>query len=121
MKFMRQIKFVSLVLPIFVAFVGVNAFSQNRTTITGVVSDQNGEPLPGASIVIKGTTTGSTASIDGAYSIYAEKGDVLIFSYVGMNSLEVKVMEATVINATLPDFVRFLRHQVAHIENQSVR
>jgi len=65
--------------------------------ITGVVSDESG-PLPGVTIVVKGTTNGTETDFDGRYSISANKGDVLVFSFVGMKTLEEKVKESSVIN-----------------------
>lgn len=65
--------------------------------ITGVVSDESGL-LPGVTIVVKGTTNGTETDFDGRYSISANKGDVLVFSFVGMKTLEEKVKESSVIN-----------------------
>ena len=56
---------------------------------SGMVVDQNNEPLPGASVVIKGTTTGTTTDFDGKFSININQGDVLIVSYVGFSTNEV--------------------------------
>ncbi len=56
---------------------------------SGVVVDQNNEPLPGASVVIKGTTTGTTTNFDGKFSINISQGDVLVVSYVGFSTNEV--------------------------------
>ena len=56
---------------------------------SGIVVDQNNEPLPGASVVIKGTTTGTTTDFDGKFSINISQGDVLIVSYVGFSTNEV--------------------------------
>lgn len=59
--------------------------------ITGSVLDEEGTPLPGASIVIKGTTTGTTTDFDGNYTIEASMGDVLVVSYIGFETLQVTV------------------------------
>ena len=56
---------------------------------SGMVVDQNNEPLPGASVVIKGTTTGTTTDFDGKFSINISQGDVLVVSYVGFSTNEV--------------------------------
>ena len=56
---------------------------------SGMVVDQNNEPLPGASVVIKGTTTGTTTNFDGKFSINISQGDVLVVSYVGFSTNEV--------------------------------
>lgn len=60
-------------------------------TVKGVITDDTGLPLLGASIVIKGTTTGKTADFDGNFTIKAKKGDILVYSYVGFESKEIKV------------------------------
>ncbi len=57
--------------------------------ITGTVLDDEGAPLPGASIVVKGTTTGTTTDFDGNFSINAEVGDALMVSYIGFETKEV--------------------------------
>ncbi|MFS4415707.1 SusC/RagA family TonB-linked outer membrane protein [Maribacter sp. 2307ULW6-5] len=62
-----------------------------QSTITGTVLDENGAPLPGASVVIKGTTTGTQTDFDGNFSIEANADDTLIFSYVGYASQEIAI------------------------------
>ena len=56
--------------------------------ISGSVQDGDGDPLPGASVVIKGTTTGSTTDFDGNFTINASSGDILVYSYIGFQTLE---------------------------------
>ncbi len=65
-------------------------------TVTGTVTDDSSQPLPGVSIIIKGTSTGTTSDFDGKYSISASNGDVLVFSYVGFDTQEVTVSGNTV-------------------------
>jgi TonB-dependent starch-binding outer membrane protein SusC len=57
----------------------------------GVVTETSGEPLVGANVVIKGTTTGTVTDLDGKFSLAAKKGDVLVISYIGYVSKEVTV------------------------------
>ena len=66
--------------------VGVVATGVNKTpgTITGVVMDLSG-PLPGANVVVRGTTRGTQTDLDGKYTIQANVGEVVIVSFVGMN------------------------------------
>lgn len=64
---------------------------QQQGRVTGVVTDAEGEPLPGASVTIKGTQKGVVTNIDGQYSIDAKPGDILVISYVGYLPSEVKV------------------------------
>ncbi|RAJ12854.1 TonB-dependent receptor [Arenibacter echinorum] len=59
--------------------------------VTGSVLDEEGTPLPGASIVIKGTTTGATTDFDGNFTIEASMGDILVVSYIGFETLQVTV------------------------------
>ena len=63
--------------------------AQERT-ITGTVSDESG-PLPGVSILIKGTTKDTETDFDGNYAIQANRGDVLVYSFIGMSSQESRV------------------------------
>lgn len=79
-------------------------FSQQKT-ITGNVSDASGG-LPGVSILIKGTVKGTESNFDGNYSIKANKGDVLVFSFIGMKTSEVIINEDLIIDVLLkPDNV----------------
>jgi iron complex outermembrane recepter protein len=69
-------------------------------TVTGTVLDDSSQPLPGVSIINKGTSTGTTSDFDGKFSITASNGDVLVFSYVGFDTQEVTVSGSTV-NVTM--------------------
>ena len=70
-------------------------------TVSGQVIDETGFGLPGVVIVIKGTTNGTSTDIDGNYSIDAEKGATLIYSFLGYNSSEQIVGEESTINIAL--------------------
>ncbi|MEK9957780.1 MAG: carboxypeptidase-like regulatory domain-containing protein, partial [Flavobacteriaceae bacterium] len=59
--------------------------------ISGVVTDESGSPLPGATVQIEGKATGVTTDFDGNYSIDAQQGDVLLFSYVGYTPVSLDV------------------------------
>ncbi|WP_159951518.1 alpha-2-macroglobulin family protein [Polaribacter septentrionalilitoris] len=72
-------------------------------TITGIVADKNGEPLPGVSIVIKGTSFGTSTDFDGYYSIKIKKGDVLGFNYLGFISKDFSVNNQTNLNVKLEE------------------
>ena len=72
--------------------------------ITGNVKGDDGEPLPGVSILIKGTSSGTTTDFDGNYSINVTEGSILQFSYIGFLKQEVEVGSQSVINVQLePD------------------
>ncbi len=78
-------------------------FAQEKT-VSGTVLDHNGLYLPGAPVVIAGTTTGSSADFDGNYKITANVGDVLNFSFVGYAGQSVAVGASNTINVVLqPD------------------
>ena len=68
--------------------------------ISGNISDETG-PLPGATVVVAGTNTGTVADFDGNYSISASAGDVLVFSFVGFTAQEVTVGNQDTINIVL--------------------
>ena len=67
-----------------------------QQTVSGSVTDTDGLPIPGATVSVKGTSTATTADFDGNYSIAASNGDVLVISYVGYNSINVKVDSVTI-------------------------
>jgi TonB-linked SusC/RagA family outer membrane protein len=78
-------------------------FAQQKT-ITGTVSDDTGLPLPGANVIIKGTSSGTQTDFDGKYTVSASVGQTIAFSYVGFNTKEVKVGAQNKIDVTLqPD------------------
>lgn len=73
-----------------------------QSIITGTVTDTNGAPLPGASVVVKGTTNGTQTDFDGNYTLNDVAADaVLVFSYIGYSSQEIPINGQTTINATL--------------------
>ena len=80
----------------------VMATAQNKQ-ISGKVTDANGDPIPGASVLIKGTTTGVATNLDGTYVINASAADVLEFSFFGMKNQFIEIGERKVINVTLQD------------------
>ncbi len=70
--------------------------------ITGTVTDEAGEALPGVTVVIKGTTTGTTTDANGKYSLTApEDNPILVFSYTGYAAQEITVGEQTTLNVIL--------------------
>ncbi|MAU58870.1 MAG: SusC/RagA family TonB-linked outer membrane protein, partial [Flavobacteriaceae bacterium] len=72
-----------------------------QKTITGVVSDNEGLPLPGATILVEGTSTGVTTDFDGNFSINAEEGDTLNISYVGYQSQSIVIGDQDTLNISL--------------------
>lgn len=87
------------ILTLLLALVAQITFAQDRT-ITGTVSDESG-PLPGVSVLKKGTSTGTETDFDGNYSIKAKTGDVLIFSFVGTKTVTRLVSDKNQIDVVL--------------------
>lgn len=81
-------------------FMGLTTYGQ---TITGTVSDSSGQPLPGVTIVVQGTSNGTTTDFDGNYSITASSGQVLQFSYLGMQTQDVTVGSQTRLNVVMEE------------------
>lgn len=98
----RLLRFVVAMLGVFTS-IGI-ASAQEPGTVSGTVtSASDGEPLIGASVLVKGTTIGTDTDIDGKFTVKAKKGDVLQFRYVGYEPSEVKVGDSNVINVMLQE------------------
>ena len=70
--------------------------------VTGKVTDAvDGSPLPGAAVVIKGVAVGETTDLNGKYSINVPSNGTLVFSFIGMNSVEIQVNGRSVIDVAL--------------------
>jgi TonB-linked SusC/RagA family outer membrane protein len=91
------------VLLFFLALLFLNsALYAQRRQITGkVISADDNQGVPGVNVVVKSTTTGTTTDMDGKYSIEAERGTILVFSFVGLQTKEVTVGDQSVIDVTL--------------------
>ncbi|MEZ7944567.1 MAG: SusC/RagA family TonB-linked outer membrane protein [Flavobacteriaceae bacterium] len=87
------------ILTLFLALIVQISFAQQRT-ISGTVFDESG-PLPGVSIIIKGSTNGTETNFDGNYSIRVNKGAILVFNYLGYKIVERKIENSNVVNVTL--------------------
>jgi len=74
-------------------------FAQEKT-VSGTVTDESG-PLPGVNVIIKGTNNGTQTDFDGKYTIKANEGAILVFSYVGMTSTNRTVKSSGIINVVL--------------------
>ena len=69
-----------------------------QTIVSGTVTDADGAPLPGANVVVKGTTNGTQTDFDGNYTIDAASDAVLVFSYIGFATQEIPIDGQTTIN-----------------------
>ena len=67
-----------------------------QQNIVGIVSDSDGNPLPAVNVVIEGTTTGVSTDFDGQFSLQAEVGQSLIFSYIGFETQKVEIKNSSI-------------------------
>ena len=80
---------------------GFQAILAQDIQVSGTVTDASGAPLPGVSIVVKGTTTGTASNVDGNFELPVPPGATLVFSSVGMKSQEIAVGNQTVLDVVL--------------------
>lgn len=80
-----------------------STFAFAQQSITGQVTDSNGDALPGVNIIEKGTSNGTTSDFDGKYIINADSNGTLVFSYVGYETQEVEINGQSTFNITLSD------------------
>ena len=79
---MKKIKFLMLIF-----LLGIASISWAQTTVTGTVTDEQNIPLPGATVLEKGTTNGTTTDFDGNYTISVANGNAILeFSYIGYST-----------------------------------
>lgn len=93
---MRHLLFIA---ALFIA----TAASAQTWEVKGTVTDATGEPLIGASVIVKGTSQGVSTDIDGQYTLQARQDATIVFSYVGYNTREVKVDSRHKIDVTLDE------------------
>ena len=86
-------------------------YGQENLTISGVVSDQSG-PLPGVTILVKGTTRGTETDFDGKYSIKTKLKEILVFSFVGMTTSEKNVNSIAPIDVVMTEDANLLEEVV---------
>ena len=101
----------NVLLTLLLAFVVQISFAQNKS-VSGVVSDQSGTPLPGATVLVKGTNNGTTTDFDGNYTIQAASENILVFSFIGYVTKEVNVGDMTNVNVTLEEDAQALEEVV---------
>ncbi|MFB1040282.1 MAG: TonB-dependent receptor plug domain-containing protein, partial [Polaribacter sp.] len=89
------------ILTLLLAVVVQVTFAQEKT-VSGIVSDSSGT-LPGVSVIVKGTSTGTQTDFDGKYAIIAKQGDILSFSYIGYKTVDQTVTAANTINIQLEE------------------
>jgi len=90
------------------------ALPGSQQKITGRVVDISGDPLPGVTVVVKGTTQGSITDKDGIFSLPAARSqDIIVFSFIGMKTMEVVVGDKTTFNVTMEEDLVQLEEVVA--------
>lgn len=77
-------------------------------TITGKITSADGTPMPGVNVLVKGTAKGTSTDSEGKYTIDANDGDMLVFSFIGFKTVEVRVSNQTVVDVTLEEDVATL-------------
>jgi len=95
-KHMKHFNFLGL----FFVLIGFSSFAQ-MTEVKGTITDTEDQPLPGVTVVIEGTTRGTTTDFDGNYSIEAENGETLVFSYVGFEPQNIKYTGQSTIDVVM--------------------
>lgn len=81
-------------------FLSSHLWAQN-VQVTGQVTDEAGEPIPGATVLVKGTTAGTATDLDGQYQLSVPTDAVLVFSFIGYQPQEVEVDNRAVIDIVL--------------------
>ncbi len=99
------------ILTLILAFVVQISFAQEKT-ISGTVIDDSGLPLPGTTVLVKGTSSGTSSDFDGKYSIKAKQGDILVFSFVGYTIQEATVGSSSTVNVTMKEDAESLEEVV---------
>ncbi|HSH20691.1 MAG TPA: SusC/RagA family TonB-linked outer membrane protein, partial [Draconibacterium sp.] len=95
---MKKQVFICLIM----IFSSLGIFAQT-STISGLVSDKDGTPLPGVTIVVKGTTNGTVSDANGKFSIATEMNSVLQFSFIGMQTKDVTITDNSDLSIVLLD------------------
>ena len=94
---MKKLFFKALFMSFLMAF----QLSFAQKTVSGTVTDDNSVPLPGATVIVEGTSNGVTTDFDGNYSISASEGDVLVVSFVGYATASSTVGASSTLNFSL--------------------
>lgn len=98
----RNATFKVLLMFIVGLFLSVNTFAQ-QIVVKGIVKDTTGEPIIGANVIVKGTTNGTITDFDGNFLLNANKGDIIIISFIGYRSQEAQA--AASMNIILGNYI----------------
>ncbi len=97
----RHFMFKVLLTLVVGLFLSVGAFAQ-QITVNGIVKDTTGEPVIGANVLVKGTTNGTITDFDGNFQLMANKGDIIVISFIGYTAQELPAT-AELMNVILKD------------------
>ena len=119
---------VKHILSLLIMLLSLSSFAAHKKTsphtlaiqITGVVTDENNQPLPGVNVRVKNTTVGTSTDANGKYTISAEPGSTLVYSFIGYLTFEAPVTTSATINVKLKPQANMLTEVVA-IGYQSIR
>lgn len=111
-KYLLTLK--AFVLGMMLIFACISVTNAQERSVSGTVTDAAfNEPLPGVSIVVKGTSRGAVTDLDGKYAIDLEAGDqILVFSFIGFATQEVTIGNQTIINVRLEESIQSLEEAV---------
>ncbi|WP_192821512.1 TonB-dependent receptor [Rufibacter sp. LB8] len=99
-------KKVLLLFSMLLSVLSFSAMAQSRTVSGRVISSTDSSPLPGVSVVVKGTTVGASTDVNGRYEVSVNGNQTLVFSYLGFNNQEVAVGTRTTVDVTLQEAAR---------------
>ncbi|MFD0939319.1 SusC/RagA family TonB-linked outer membrane protein [Pedobacter boryungensis] len=97
---------------IFLCFLLINVANAQNVTVKGIVKDDAGLTVPGASVIVKGTSNGVQTDVNGNYSISAPSNGTLVFTYIGFTSQEISINGRTTINVDLKSSTNDLQQVV---------
>src|SRR5471030_1283894 len=98
----KQLLLKLLCCPLLLLMLSISALAQ-QTSVTGKVTDEKGGPIPGVSIIVKGTTKGVNSGVNGNYSINVNSNNVLVFTSVGFERQEIAVKGQRVIDIVMQE------------------
>ena len=105
----RNVMFKILLMIVVGLFLSLDAFAQ-QMTVKGIVKDTTGEPIIGANVVVKGSSNGTITDFEGNFQFNANKGDIIVISFIGYQAQEVPA--AANLNIILKDDTQLLQDVV---------
>jgi hypothetical protein len=109
----------NLILALFMLLITQISFAQFQT-VSGVVTDQNGMPIPGVNVSTKGTSNNVQTDLDGKYKITATQNQTLVFTFIGMKTKE-NTVKSSVLNLKMEDDAKELNEVVINVLGVEVK